>query len=330
MDIQELVVRATPEGMSDVNDGLNSMEQSTNEVTDSMEQTSGELSDLSRKFKGSMSAIMGGFALAAGGLLSKVPVIGESMDSLGMVLDALALSIDKELRPALSKFNDDQAETAEEVNEADGIFASFKAAVDGVGQSIQDITVSGLQKKIKDLTGIKIPENWLDFGWDVITMDFDGAIQNLKSIVNDFVTLDFEDGTFMDKLVNQVRKSKKHLTQRFNEIKSNIGSTFDSLVSDAKSWGSGLIERFVEGIKNRVPDLGTTLDNIGNGIGSVVPGVGGGSSGLSGSGSDSTGPSVQGFIGSVGGSSPAVYLDGSRVDDNQGRFRKGSLTRRGR
>ena len=35
------------------------------------------------------------------------------------------------------------------------------------------------------------------------------------------------------------------------------------------------------------------------------------------------------FIGSVGSTASDIYLDGSRIDDNQGRFRKDALSRRG-
>jgi len=333
MDIQELVVRATPEGMSDVNDGLESMERRTQETTDSVEDTTDELGSLSNRFRGAMTAIIAGLAVGTAGLLAQVPVVGETMSQLGTTIDIITLKIDQDLRPAFQGLQEDASDVNDETAETEGAIDALQTATNGWISAIQEFIAQGFQQKLKDLTGIDLSVETIKFltvgGADPevlasniragITQEWEQLRQATKRKYNNITT------AIKTEFNNIVSGAK----QRGAELQDNITDAFDNTISDARSWGQQLIDRFIQGIENRVPDLGTTLDNIGNGIGSVVPGVGGGSSGLSGSGSNSTGPSVQGFIGSVADTSSAVFLDGSRVDSQIGRFRKANFTRRG-
>ena len=131
---------------------------------------------------------------------------------------------------------------------------------------------------------------------------------------------------FAGKAWQSIKDFANDATQRISTFVSNVGEVFGELVNDAKEWGASLIERLIAGIKNKASDLKQAVSGIeltaGVSIGDITGGIGD----LAGGGSSGGGSSD--FIGSVGSSASKIFLDGSRVDDNQGRFRKDALNRR--
>jgi ABC-type transporter Mla subunit MlaD len=247
--VEELVVKATPKGMGEVNDQLEGMEQKTQEATEEVEETGRSLGDMSAKFKGAMGAIIGGLSVAAGGILSRVPSIQAAVQQLGTTLDLLGQSIEQEFSDSLGTLNEDLAETNRKVDEADGPVDALTTAIDGVGQSIQNAAVGAFQRKIQDLTGVKIPKNWLDFGWDVITMDFNNAVNNLESIILDFIHLDFPEGTFMDKLVDETEGMRRQIKRIFRETSNSIINRWTRFTNNLQQELNEFTDNFVEEIK---------------------------------------------------------------------------------
>jgi len=128
-DIEELVVRAKPAGISDTKGELEGLNEKLDESADELDETTGRLEGLQRRFSGAMQAIMVGLAVATAGLLSQVPVIGELMSGLGAIVDALALRLDQRLRPALQPITNRLFDVAEALLNADGALGTF---IDGV------------------------------------------------------------------------------------------------------------------------------------------------------------------------------------------------------
>ena len=102
----EVVVRAKPEGIDETKEEVEGLSDSLEETTEGMESQAGRLAGFSKQFAGAMSAATTGLALAATSLLAKTPIIGELFEGLGSVIDAVALTLDRVLRPALAPVGD--------------------------------------------------------------------------------------------------------------------------------------------------------------------------------------------------------------------------------
>lgn len=135
-ELHELAVKLSPEGAEETQRSLDETSETFEETANTADKQSQKLGDFSRKWQGAMTAILGGLSVAAAGLLSKVPVIGESMAGLELIISSLALKIDEDLRPALSDFNDELIETASNVDEAEGSLGGFYEAIKGVDDAI--------------------------------------------------------------------------------------------------------------------------------------------------------------------------------------------------
>ena len=118
--VEELVVKATPEGIDETTDGLEGMQEQFDETADEMEDTTSVLGDLQERFAGAFGAITAGLAVAVGGLLSQVPVIGEVASGIGSIVDALAFRLDSVLRPALTPLANAFFSLSEAIFSADG------------------------------------------------------------------------------------------------------------------------------------------------------------------------------------------------------------------
>jgi len=125
VDVQELVVRATPQGVSDVKDQMGDMSEGVEQSGEQMEETAGKFGDLRKQFAGATGAIAAAFAVVSGTLLSRVPVLGETASAFGSVLDAVGLKIDSVLRPALSRLNNLIFDLSGFISNAEGPLGTF-------------------------------------------------------------------------------------------------------------------------------------------------------------------------------------------------------------
>ena len=335
--ISEVVVKAIPEGMSDVRDGLQGMNEDLEESTEQMEEQSNTLSDLSKEFDGAMGAVVAGFTVAASGLLSQVPVIGETMGALGAVLDGIAFQMDSVLRPAITRVNNLLFGLSETIFEAEGAFGNFVGIVATLGAGVIGAVAAFASAKIATLgfvAGLKATFAALlvvakavgAFVVGLISLPALAAAAVVGLLALAYVFRD-EIREFAGKAWQAIKDFASDAIDRISTFVSNVGDKFGELVDDAKEWGASLIERLIAGIKNKASDLKQAVSGIeltaGVSIGDITGGIGD----LAGGGGSSDGGSSD-FIGSVGSSASKIFLDGSRVDDNQGRFRKDALNRR--
>ncbi|AGM11160.1 tape measure [Halorubrum tailed virus 4] len=334
--------------MSETQDDLEGVERTMDETADSAGNSAEELEGFSQKFKGAMGAAISALAVGSAGLLSQVPIVGEAFSGLSAIVDELIFKIDDDLRPSLSGFRDDLFETAADVGEADSSLEAFRTALDGVGQAIQDTSTGQLQQEIQDLTGITVPENWLDLGWDIITMDARNAVDTLTSVVKDYPE-DF--GTFLEsiapkagreynKLVTDTRNWVNDLIDEVEDFPSDVRTFFtnlatdlntwaDDLATDAREWGVDLIESFTDGIEARLSglrDFLSDLRNLGGEVGVSVPSLGG-VGGSGGDGGGSGGGAGRAYRSTSSGG--AIAIDGRNLAESTGRYRAGPSRRRG-
>jgi hypothetical protein len=145
---EEIIVALTSQGAGQVEDDLKAVQEQTKQTTDEVEDTTAQLGGLADKFQGAMTAIMAGFAIATGGLLTQVPVLGETLSALGTVLDTLGLKIDSAIRPAVSSLNQDLLDLSEDINKEDGVLSSLQTLVEGLGQIGLDAIEFSIDKNV--------------------------------------------------------------------------------------------------------------------------------------------------------------------------------------
>ena len=103
------------------------------DTADSAGDSAEELEGFSQRFSGALSAAVAGLGVAAGGLLSQVPVIGELMEGLFAIVEAVAFQMDSVLRPALSGVTDFLFDIADAIFDADGGFGDIIGTLATIG-----------------------------------------------------------------------------------------------------------------------------------------------------------------------------------------------------
>jgi len=132
--IEELVVKAKPEGIDDTSRKFEGMQQDLEDSKDEMEETTGSLQDMATSWKGAMGAIVAGLAVGTAGLLAKVPVLGEAMSGLNMIISALGFQLDQTLRPVLQPLTDEFNDLANEIYKEEGVLNGLDAVVTKIGE----------------------------------------------------------------------------------------------------------------------------------------------------------------------------------------------------
>lgn len=336
--VAEVVVEAVPSGISETSGELEGMEQSVEESTESMDEQASKMSDLTESFQGAMSVAVAGLAVAAGGLLSQVPVLGEAFASLNALIDAVAFQMDKVLRPVITPLTNFFFGLAESIFEADGAMGTI---VGVVGSLVSGALV--LAGVIASAVGA-----FLALGGSMSTVTTAAAtvlgaiglvVSAIASLPASVIAAIAALGTFVvayltnwrgvrDKTNAIVGEIVQFVRDGFGRLTTWFANTWAAnLISDAVEWGKGIIDSLIEGIRNGVGRLSDFVSGIeiapGLTLGDVSGSVnlGGGGTGSGGSGSD--------FIGARGSGGNRIFLDGREIENNQGRYRKDALNRRG-
>jgi len=128
-EVNELVVALRPEGVDETVDGMQQAQTEFEETADVAEQSSQELEDFAGRFTGALQVATTGLAVAAGGLLSTVPLVGSAFAGLGAIIQSIGLQIDRFLRERLGLSADFLFEFANKIAQAEGPMADFGAAL---------------------------------------------------------------------------------------------------------------------------------------------------------------------------------------------------------
>jgi len=361
--IAELVVSAKPDGVSEVESEMDSLEKSTEETTENLDQSAGKLGGLAQAFKGGMMAIVGGLAIAVGGVLTQVPVLGEALDGLKAIFTSLGLQLDQKLRPFMSDLTQELFDLSDAIAQGDykkakkelGDIVSVFKGVDVGG--IIDSLVSGLRSLAGDVNFEELAKRFIDFRDNVLNNVIDAIanfaknlkVEDVKSAVStyirilkdsfsslignvDWLQLLISIATLMGKIGEGVGKAIKN--EIVDPLISKIGEKFGDAVSAAKQWGKDIIDEIIKGIEAKASELKSAVGGITIAGDLTVADIAEGDFDIGGNSEDNesgtTNPYANGgFIGSRGNNSGDVYLDGRRVNYNQGRYRKDALNRRG-
>lgn len=284
--VEELVVKATPEGIGEVESQLEGMANTTEETTGEMEDQAQALNDMTNKFAGAMGAITAGFAIVSGSLLSRVPVLGSAMSGLAAILDAIGLKIDQTLRPALMPLTDLFFRIANAINDTDGALgrlvgiistvvalgSALGAALAGVvtsflalGGSMSTVvsvgsTVLGvlgsIAAAIVSLPALLIGAALALVGFGIAyNLNWFGIRDTTNRVINKIIKI-VKNG-----FTNFINAAIKFLTgfvatakKKFNTLKKNTTEVFDNLISDAIQFGKDLVSNFASGIRDRISE----------------------------------------------------------------------------
>jgi hypothetical protein len=123
---EELVVAVRDEGIGQTRENLEGVEQSMEETADAASDSAEDLGEFTSRIQGAMSAAAAGVAIAAGSLLSQVPIISELVAGLGAVFGALGLQVDQLIRDlGAGGFVDALFNVASAINNAEGFAADL-------------------------------------------------------------------------------------------------------------------------------------------------------------------------------------------------------------
>lgn len=180
--INDLLVRITPEGIDETADDLDQARDSFEETADTASESAGQLGEFADRWQGAMAAITAGLIAGAAVLLSRVPVLGESMAGLNAIIDAFALRLDSVLRPALDGANSSLFDFANAVATANGplglVFDSIAALIGIGGPLVVTIGVIGSQMGIWETAAIGV--------WSILTT-VGSTILSLISTIGSFI-----------------------------------------------------------------------------------------------------------------------------------------------
>jgi len=258
-DVADITVAVDAAGAEMAETKLQGVEDQLGDTADEMDDTTDGLGALSERWGGAVTAIMTGLSVATAGLLSQVPVIGQTMDLLGGIIEQIALKIDSDLRPSTTGLHEDLAELQGEVADSEGTFDALDTALTGVNNAFDAFTVQAIQSKIESLTGVTVPANWLDFGLNVLQLDFEGTLDAMQNSFDDFKS--------------DIITLAASLSPATKEQVRDFINDFTDLGGDLKDAGSGLISDFATGITNTVSKVASAAGDIAGEVSGGVTGV---------------------------------------------------------
>jgi hypothetical protein len=154
----ELAVALKSEGAEQTQEEIEQTGDTLDETVETLDESSDSAEELSKSFTGALSAITAGLAVVAGTLISKVPVLGESLSGLGAVAAAIGFQVDRTLRPALAKVNEELFSLSDAIFEAEGpagaligvlgtlaiVGSAVAGALIAIGGLLPGLTISGV------------------------------------------------------------------------------------------------------------------------------------------------------------------------------------------
>jgi len=267
--VEELVVKATPTGIEDVNDQMSEMEKSVEETTAKVDDQGSELSSMARKFKGAMAAIVAGIAVGAAGVLSKVPSLGGVIDGLAAIFNALALQLDGKLRPTLNKISTAFFDVARAIAQG-----NYSQAVNRIKQLVMELT--GLENlnaktiiaKIQSIAYDALGDftRFLTDALNSITIqDIENAFSRVIELIRFAITNGFrllqKEVDWKSLMVALLRFLGKAVIALSNVVREEIVAPLTRFIENNwRDWldsaiqlAYGLIQTLIKGIKERMP-----------------------------------------------------------------------------
>lgn len=262
-----LLVKISPEGADETNRELREVSETFEETADSAQEDADRLEGFARQWRGAMAVIVAGLGVASAGLLSKVPVIQDSLLGLSAVMESVGLSIDEVLRPGLSDFNDALFDLAIAIDEAD---SSTRAFVGILGTLIAVVPplAGAIAYLVSPLAGLATAAFAVGTAAAVVTAELSGLTDmtgiveadtdSLIGVITDLLVI--IQGPYIFALMNL--QDALDGTFTFDEYVDNVqqfvGRVLESL-TNLPLRGARLIARFVDAVADL---LGVELPTV--------------------------------------------------------------------
>ena len=328
---EELTVALRSEGASETQSDLQGVQDQFQETTNTTESAADEMSQFSTEFSGAMQAAVVGLAVAATGLLSQVPVVGEAFAGLAAVVEAVAIQMDEVLRPALSPLADAFYDLSGAIFENDllgtlagiaGTIVSLAAIAGAVGIGIAKVSAAlgSLGITAGTITGILSTVGSAIAGVAAAIASLPAAVvAAIAVLVAALAAYALNIGGFRDKVNQFAADIWTFLKSGFSDLGESLMEWGRGIASDAYEWGRDLIENMIDGIQSGIDRLRDLLPDLP----SVDFDIGGGG------GTTSGGRTSRASTFASRSNSSVFNIDGRRLDERTGRFGRSSTSRRG-
>lgn len=156
-------------------------------------------------------------------------------------------------------------------------------------------TISTIVGIISDYIKGKMEENsaFITAAMDYIKMVFSvawelikGAVQTALAVIQNIITTVFGvlQGIFKtvtailkgdwqgawDSIKETVKTAKDGILNIFNALKDGLFSTFTNIIDKMKTWGTDMINNLIQGIKDKIADVGATMSEVADTIASYI------------------------------------------------------------
>jgi len=142
--VQNIVVKATPSGISDTTEGLEQVDEQFDETTESFEDATGQFEEAESRWKAALGSIVSGLAVSVAGLFNLIPSLGAAMDGLAAIASAVGWQMDQVLRPALIPLSDLFYSIANAIFELNGALGYLVGLLGTIGALVGGVVASYL------------------------------------------------------------------------------------------------------------------------------------------------------------------------------------------
>lgn len=252
-EVEELVVAMRGEGLDETTGQLESAEESMGDSADEMGDSADEMEGFASRWQGAMTAIVTGLAVASAGLLAQVPVVGELMQGLLSVIEAIAFQMDQVLRPVLEPLTDGFFKLSDAIFNADGIIGDI------IGVLGTLVAIAGLALGVLAFTGIgpsaTAALGAVAAGAKAAAIAIAGVISSISllaaaiiAIIALIVLLVAAFATDFMGIRSGTVNALEGAADAIGSFTNTVVSEFKSLIGQASGWGADLMTEFADGI----------------------------------------------------------------------------------
>lgn len=275
--IQELLVKIRPDGVDETADGLERTEESFAETAEGVEEQTGLLEQFSQRFKGAMGVVVAGLGVAAAGLLAQIPVLGEAIAGLNLLLDSLILRLDEKLRPAITPITNALVDMSSAVLEADGPLGSLvdvllvagaafavllagallvAGAIAAIGALISGTVVAAIALVAAAIGALFVAwqENWLGIR-DITLVVLDTVLSTLRSFVAFSLSM---LGKWLLIIVGLIHRQVNAFITGFEVLRNVV----PAILRGMANLGMAAVEMMVNGIISMVNDAIAAMERV--------------------------------------------------------------------
>lgn len=302
---EELVVALRSEGVTETRNDLEGVENAMEDTAESAGESADQLQGFSERFAGAMTAAVAALTIGAAGLLSQVPVVGETVAGLGAIIDAFAFRLDGVLRPALGVINRGLFEFANFIFEAEGAagvlfdaisvlvpilgaggalalgiakvgaalgtFASTAAGLSAIASTLAGAigTVAGV------IAGLPVALTAAVVGIAAFVAayltNFRGVRDTTNRIIGNIVSTVVGGVTsFISTVISKVDTFVSDVNDFFTTLASDLSDWASGVASDAKEWGKDIIRGMIDGVTSLAESVAKAVETVINGMIRVI------------------------------------------------------------